>query len=204
MKIITISREFGSGGRELGKRLADAMGITCYDQQIIEMIAEKEQLDKTYVANKSERSISAFYPTTIARGFYRPNYAMIQSAQIMASEHELIKKIASEGNCIIVGRAADVILADMQPFSIFVCADDETKLQRCRARADSDEKLTDKELLRKCCEIDKRRAAYRKMFTGKKWGEASGYHLCVNTSGKEIKQLVPGILEYIQNWISEE
>lgn len=204
MRIITISREFGSGGRELGKRLADALSVPCYDQQIIEMVAEKENLDKTYVANVTERSISTFYPTTIARGFYRPNYAMMQSTQIMSSEHELIRKIASEGNCVIVGRASDVILADMKPFSIFVCSDDESKLKRCHARAKSDEKLTDKEMLRKCREIDKRRASYRKMFTDKKWGVASGYHLCINTSGKEIKTLVPGILEFIDRWHSEE
>ena len=168
------------------------------------MISEKENLDKTYVENMTERSISAFYPATIARGFYRPNYALMQSAQIMASEHELIRKLAEEGACVIVGRAADVILADKQPFSIFVCADQESKLRRCRARAEAGENLTDKEILRKCREIDKRRASYRKMFTDKKWGEASGYQLCINTSGKEIKNLVPGILEYIKNGTAEE
>ena len=204
MRIITISREFGSGGRELGKRLAEALGIPCYDQQIIEMVAEKENLDMTYVSNVSGRNISTFYPTTIARGFYRPNYAMMQTAQIMASEHDLIKKIANEGSCLIIGRAADVILAEHKPFSIFVCADEESKLKRCHARAKVDEKLTDREMIRKCREIDKRRASYRKMFTDKKWGEASGYHLCINTSGKEIKALIPGILEYIGRWYSEE
>lgn len=204
MKIITISREFGSGGRELGKRMAEALGIPCYDQQIIEMVAQKENLDKTYVSNVAQQNISAFYPATIARGFYRPNYSIMQSSQIMASQHEMIKELASEGSCVIIGRAADVILADQKPFSIFVCADEESKLKRCHARAEADEKLTDKEMLRKCREIDKRRASYRKMFTDKKWGEASGYHLCVNTSGKEIKTLVPGILEYMKQWDLED
>lgn len=203
MRIITISREFGSGGRELGKRLAEELGVPCYDQQIIEMVAEKENLYKTYVSNVAGQNISAFYPSTIARGFYRPNYSIMQSTQIMASQHDLIRKLASEGSCVIIGRAADVILADQKPFSIFVCADEESKLKRCHARAKADENLTDREMLRKCRDIDKRRASYRKMFTDKKWGEASGYHLCVNTSGKEIKPLVSGILEYIERWYSE-
>ncbi len=204
MRIITISREFGSGGRELGKRLADALGIPCYDQQIIEMVAEKEKLDKTYVANCSEKDFRAFYPSTIASGFSRPNYAVLQTMQIMASEHDLIKKLASEGACVIVGRAADVLLANQKPFSIFVCADEKDKLARCRERAEEHEHLSDKEILRKCREIDKRRRTYREMFTGKKWGESSSYHLCINTSGKEIKDLIPGLVAYINNWYSEE
>lgn len=204
MRIITISREFGSGGRELGKRLADAFGVPCYDQQIIELVADKENLDTTYVANRTEKDLRTFYPTTIARGFYRPNYAMMQSVQIMASEQEIIKKFASEGDCVIVGRAADIILAEYDPFRIFVCADEVSKVARCMARAEADEKLDEKEIARKCREIDKRRASYRRMFTDKKWGEASGYDLCVNTSGKEIKALISPILTYIEAWYSED
>lgn len=66
-KIITISREFGSGGRELGKRLSEALGIPCYDQQIIELIAEKENVNKTLVNNRTGKDLRSFYPTTIAR-----------------------------------------------------------------------------------------------------------------------------------------
>ena len=197
MSIITISREFGSGGRELGKRLADALGIPCYDSQIIEMVAQKENLDKNYVASRSENEIRMFYPSTIARGFSRYNYAMLQSVQIMASEQELILKLAEEGDCVIVGRAADIILADKKPFRIFVCADEQSKLERCRARAEEDENLSDKDILRKCREIDKRRASHRKMFTERPWGSASGYDLCINTSGKEIKELIDPIVAYI-------
>lgn len=204
MRIITISREFGSGGRELGKRLADALGVPCYDQQIIELVAEKENLDTTYVANRTEKDFRAFYPTTIARGFSRPNYAMLQTVQIMASEQEIIKKLASEGDCVIVGRAADIILAEHKPFRIFVCADEASKIARCIARAEANEKLGEKEMIRKCREIDKRRASYRGMFTNKKWGEASAYDLCVNTTGKEIKVLIPSLLSYIDAWYSEE
>lgn len=203
MRIITISREFGSGGRELGKRIADALGIPCYDQQIIELVAQKENLDKTYVANRSEKDIRAFYPTTIAHGFSRPNYAMMQTVQIMASEQEIIKKLANESDCVIVGRAADIILSEYKPFRLFVCADEASKLKRCKERAENDEKLSEKEILRKCREIDKRRASYRRLFTDKKWGEASGHDLCVNTTDKEIKTLIPSLIKYIEAWYSE-
>ena len=204
MKIITISREFGSGGKELGKRLADALGIPCYDQQIIEMVAQKENLDATYVANRSEKDIRAFYPATIARGFYRSNYVIMQSVQVMTAEQEIIKQLAQAGDCVVVGRAADVILEEYHPFRIFVCADEDAKITRCKARAEAEEKLSDKEIRRKCREIDKRRASYRKMFTDKKWGEASASDLCINTTDKEIKTLIPALLSYIEAWYSEE
>ena len=204
MKIITISREFGSGGRELGKRLADALGVPCYDQQIIELVAEREKLDKTYVASRSEKDIRVFYPTTIARGFYRSNYMVMQSVQIMSAEQDIIKKLAASGDCVIVGRAADVILEEYKPFRIFVCADDASKIARCRSRAESNENLSDKEILRKCREIDKRRSSYRRMFTDKKWGDASGSDICINTTGREIKTLIPSLSDYIEAWYSEE
>ncbi len=204
MKIITISREFGSGGRELGKRLADALGIPCYDQQIIELVAEKEKLDKTYVANRSEMDIRAFYPTTIARGFCRTNYVMLQTVQVMSAEQEIIRKLAADGDCVIVGRAADVILADLKPFRIFVCADESAKLARCRSRAEADENLSDKEILRKCREIDKRRSSYRRMFTDRKWGDASEYEFCINTTDRQIKTLIPALAAYIEAWYAED
>lgn len=203
MKIITISREFGSGGRELGKRLADALGIPCYDKQILDMVAERKQLDPQYVESQSEKDLRTFYPTTIARGFAMPNHAILQTAQIMASEQEIIRKLSEKEDCIIVGRAADILLANKNPFRIFVCANEASKITRCRARAEGNEPLSDKEILRKCREIDKRRASYRKFFTDQKWGNASEYELCINTSGKEIKTLIPSVAAYIENWFTK-
>ena len=84
MKIVTISREFGSGGRELGKRLADALGVPCYDQQIIEMIAQKNNMDKNYIAHVSENDVRVLYPSTIGKHFIAPNYIGQQSIQILA------------------------------------------------------------------------------------------------------------------------
>lgn len=87
MKIITISREFGSGGRELGKRLADALHVPCYDHEIIEMVAQKSGLDKDYVAHVSEKDIRVFYPATIAHRLIAPHPVMQQPVSVAVAEH---------------------------------------------------------------------------------------------------------------------
>ena len=203
-KIITISREFGSGGRELGKRLSEALGIPCYDQQIIELVAEKEKLDANYVASMSERDMNAFYPATIARGFHRTAYAVLQPTQVMSAEHDMIRKLAAEGDGVFVGRAADIVLEQLNPLRIFVYADEESRVQRCRERAPEGEQLTDRELLKKCRELDRRRADYRALFTDIGWGKAEAYDLCINTSGRNIKAMVPAIAAFAESWFEEQ
>ncbi len=199
-RIITISREFGSGGRELGKRLADALGIPCYDHQIIEMVAQKHGVTKDYVSHLSETDMRTFYPTTIGRGFVAPNYALQQSIDINQAHNQIMRELAESGDCVIVGRCADVVLGDLSPFCILVYADMESKLRRCMAHRHGDEHLTERQMLRKIRQIGKRRRAYRLSATGKKWGHKESYHLCVNTSGKEIKSLIPGLVAYVNAW----
>lgn len=198
--IITISREFGSGGRELGKRLSEALGIPCYDHQIIEMVAKEQGLDKNYVAHMSENDLRAAYPATIARGFVAQSYTVQQSVQIAAAQHRLIRELAEKGDCVIVGRCADTILEDLSPLNIFVYADKDSKLNRCLARADKGEALTRREILRKMKQIDRNRAEYRKIYSGTTWGRKENYHLCINTSGKEIKSLIPALTAYAKAW----
>ena len=204
MKIITISREFGSGGRELGKRLADTLGIPCYDQQIIEMIAQKKKLDKDYVAHVSEKDIRILYPSTIGKHIIAPNYAAHPSVQIAAEQKKLIEELAEQGDCVMVGRCADVILRSYHPLNIFVYADQKTKVARCLERADEKENLSSEQIIRKMKEIDKNRASYRAMFTDIRWGSKESYHLCINTSGKEIKKLVSGVASYVNTWFDGE
>lgn len=203
-KIITISREFGSGGRELGKRLAEALGVPCYDSQIIEMVAEKQGLDKDYVESASERDISAFYPTTIGVRFSSTSFFINQSVELFTEQTKAIRELASKGDCVIVGRCADIILSEQKPFNIFVYADKESKIKRCMERAKDGEVLTEKDIEKKMKEIDKGRADLRKALSEFKWGEKEGYHLMVNTSGKEIKTLVPGLAEYVKGYFDRD
>ncbi len=203
-KIITISREFGSGGRELGKRLSEALGIPCYDQQIIELVARDRGLDSGYVAHMSENDLRAAYGATIARGFVTQNYNVQQSVQIAAAQHRLIRELAEKGDCVIIGRCADTILEDFSPLNIFVYADRDSKLRRCVARADEKEALSERDMLRKMRQIDKNRAEYRKLYGSGVWGRKENYHLCVNTSGREIKSLIPALTAYVKAWFGEE
>ena len=204
MRIITISREFGSGGRELGKRLADALGIPCYDHEIIDMVAEKHGLNKNYVSHISEKDIRVFYPSTIGHRFLTYQSALQQPVKIAVAQQEMIRQLALQGDCVFVCPCADVLCKDLNPLNMFVYADRLSKLKRCETRADESECLSEKELLRKMKQIDKERAAYRELFTEEKWGRKEHYHLCINTSGKEIKTLVPAIAAYVNIWFEQK
>lgn len=94
MRIITISREFGSGGRELGKRLAETLGIPCYDHEIIDMVADRYGMDKNYVSHISEKDIRVFYPSTIGQRFMMNSSVLQQSVKVAAAQHEMIRQLA--------------------------------------------------------------------------------------------------------------
>lgn len=201
MRIITLSREFGSGGRELGKRLSESLGIPCYDNEIIKMIAEKHGFNEEYVSQMSEKSIQAAYPLTIGKRFSAaPSYQTKQAITIAVEQQKIIENFAKQGDCVIVGRCADIILAEYNPFKIFVYASEKSKLERCLARADGEEKISPAIMRRKMREIDKGRADCRSFYTNTKWGAKENYHLCINTTNTEIKKLVPAISKYIQIW----
>ncbi|MBQ2062472.1 MAG: cytidylate kinase-like family protein [Oscillospiraceae bacterium] len=204
-RIITISREFGSGGRELGKRLADALGIPCYDHEIIQMIAQENGFDERYVANVSEKSIEAAYPLTIGHRFtVSPMPAMEQPIRVAVAQREILENFAKKGDCVIVGRCADVILKDYRPLNIFVYADMDAKIARCQERAPEGENLTRKELERRIRQVEKCRRQFREMYSEIKWGEKEAYDLCINTSGREIKSLIPALVGFVNCWFGQE
>ena len=202
MRIITISREFGSGGRELGMRLAEALGIPCYDHELIEEVAKQNNMDVEQVSNISERDIQLYYPLTMGRRFASMLKVDTRPVQVVVALQEAIRRFAHQGDCVIVGRCADVILKDMEPLNIFVYADAASKLRRCEQRAPEDEKLSTPALNRLIAQVDKDRAAYRDLFSDGQWGKKEAYHLCVNTSGKQIKQLVPALAGYVNCWFA--
>lgn len=204
MKIITVSREFGSGGRELGKRLSDYLVWDYYDSEIISMVAQESGLDADYVENLSNhgwKNRSITFRTTLSS----PAYLQASKVSLLLKQKSVIEKIAAMGkDCVIVGRNADVILRDFEPFNIFVCAKAEAKIDRCIRRASSDEKLTEKELIRKMKQIDKVRAETREIMSDSVWGERSAYHLTVNTTDWNIKELVKPVAETAQAWFRRE
>lgn len=202
-KIITISREFGSGGREIGKRLADELEINYYDRDIITEIAKQTGLSEEYINDTSEK-VSYSYPNKFARSFI--TYSNLQSNQteILVATSRVLKEIAKKGDCVIVGRGANVILKEHDTMNIFVYADMESKIKRCHEKSNENEKLTDKEIRNKIIQIDKGRKNYHKIISNLEWGYKENYNLCVNTSGIELKNLIPSLAEYIKNWFKNK
>lgn len=201
MNIITISREFGSGGRELGKRLADQLNYDYYDSEIISMVAKESGMDADYVEKTLNDHGWKNQAITFRGTLSSSAYIQASRVNLLLQQKKVIEEIASFGkDCIIVGRNADVILRDLRPFNIFVCASTEAKVQRCRERAPEGENLTRKELIRKMKQIDKIRSDTREILSGSSWGQRDAYHLTVNTTDWNIKELVPAVADFAQRW----
>ncbi len=199
-KVITVNRQFGSGGREFGKRLAEKLGIAYYDSEIISEIAARSGLAVEYVNNIVEHKPIIYYPITIGRTFVTHAPQPLDfNTRIYNEQHRLIRELAEKSDCVIIGRCADYILGDIRPLRIFIYADMPVRLERCRQKAPVDEKMTDKQLVRHIEEIDKGRSEYYKYFTGKKWDDMKHYDLCLNTSSTPIKTLAESLSYLIQN-----
>ncbi len=199
-RVITIGREFGSGGRELGRRLSEELGIAYYDQEIITEIAKRTDMSETYIRQISESRPVISFPIHVRHSFYSgSNTALKQSVAVFAEQHKLLKELTEKSDCIIVGRCADYILRDENPLRIFVYADRESKIKRCIERKSGDEHLTEAQIAKKMKEIDKNRAQYYEFFSERKWGARENYDLMINTSGADIKKVSAAIAGYLKN-----
>lgn len=200
-KIITIGREFGSGGRELGRRLAEALGYEYYDKEILTAIAKKTSLSEEYVKEVVDKTPHNLFPITVGQSFpYVDQYQVSQLSTIYGAQYEIVRELAEKSNCVFVGRCADYILKDYNPYRIFVYADKEFKIQRCLNREDATVQLTYKEVEKNMKKVDKGRAKYYNYYTGNKWGDIRNYELCINTTNKVIKNIVPVIAKmFIEN-----
>ena len=206
-RIITVSRQFGSGGRELGKRLSDLLGWDYYDREIIQMLSEQQGLDPEYV----HRALSGHgwhqYQLNYRNSFRQPMDANWRHTEVLVKQREIIREIAAEGNdCVIVGRDADVILQEEKPFRIFVCADIQSRLARCarfEEKKEPDERLSDKEILRNIRRIDRNRRQIREILTGKSATDGSAFDLTVNATGWDIKKLAAAVAEFSGRWFEK-
>ena len=143
-KIITISREFGSGGREIGRRLAEAMKIAYYDQEIVAALIKRTKKAEEYVHYMEKERPLPLLPITTARTFGLPtNYAVTENLNFYMQESKIIQEVAEKSDCVIVGRCADYVLRDMKPIRLFIYADMEYKIVRCKAKGDDIENLAD-------------------------------------------------------------
>ncbi|MBR6901228.1 MAG: cytidylate kinase-like family protein [Synergistaceae bacterium] len=195
-KIITIGREFGSGGREFGRKLAELLQFPYYDREIISEIAKRTSLSEKYIQNIAEHKPVIPFPIHTGRTFWAvvPDYG--QSVQ--SEQHNIIREAASKSDCVIVGRGADYILRELNPFRIFVYSSIESKMKRCRENQSNDYEqgsgtMNDKELARKIEQINKSRADYYEFYTGQKWGDKTNYDLCINTSFIEPEKIAEAV-----------
>ena len=197
-KIITIGREFGSGGRELGNRIAENLGYAYYDEEIISAIAERSELAEDYVRQVVENRITAYYPITVASTFSAiPTDSLYGiNNSIFAAQTEILESMAQKSDCVIVGRCADYILAKYHPFRIFVYADMETKIARCREKGEGQ---SDKELEKYIRTVDKSRAQYYRFYTGQTLEDRLNHDLGVNTTNMEIKPIAEAIAAMLRN-----
>ena len=196
-KVITIGREFGSGGRELARRLSEILGFEYYDSEVLAEIVRHTQLSENYVNEIVEGKSHRLYPITVehtlSTGF---DYNIQRIQEIYSAQTEVIRDMAEKSDCVIVGRCADFILRDnenIQLFRLFVYADIESRMRRCYERASEGESFTDKELKKHIIRIDKARASYYEDYTLQKWGSKANYDLCINTSNISIEEIAPVI-----------
>ncbi len=195
-RIITIGRQFGSGGREFGKRLSDELGYAYYDKEIVTEIAKRTSLAENYVRDIMEKKPGTFFPITTARTLHTTmvasNHLLEQQTAVYAEQANLLRELAEKSDCIIVGCSADYLLKELSPLRIFVYADLDARVKRCREKGE-EPTLDDKQLRKKILRVDKNRAKHYQYYTGQKWGAREHYDLCINTSISSIKTLAHSV-----------
>lgn len=206
MRIITVSRQFGSGGRELGKRLADLLGWDYYDKWIIEAIAEAQGMDPDLVRETLSRHGWHNVQLTYRNSFAHLGFDHEMRTTLLKRQREIIQSIGAAGNdCVIVGRDADVILQEYRPFRIFVCADLQARLDRCMEYENKRPpscRLTEKEILRNIRQIDRSRNRTREILSGKHRSDSSMFDLTVNATAMDIRLLSAAVADYSRHWFA--
>lgn len=169
--LITISREFGSGGRELGRRLSKLLNIAYYDQEIVTEIAKRTDLAERYIEQVIEQNPIPAFPIHIGRSLYPLSNPIYEQRQaVMLEQNRIIREMAERSSCVIVGRCGDYILKDFHPFRIFIYAELEHRIARCMERRTEEENYSLEEMERKVLSIDKNRRKYYEYYTGKNGG----------------------------------
>ena len=198
--IITIGRQFGSGGREIGKRLADELGIEFYDKELLSRAAKDSKICKELFETHDEKPTNSFLYSlvmdTYSMGFASGSVnEMPLNHKIFLAQFDAIKKIADEGPCILVGRCADYALESYDNVvNVFIHADLDARIRRI-ARLYN---LTDAKAKDTIVKADKKRASYYNYYTNKKWSDSASYELCLNSSELGIEGTAKAIEQYVQ------
>ena len=193
-KVITISREFGSGGRELGVKLADKLGIPFYDKELISMAADDINIAEDAFQHYDEHIV---VHDPLDRQFYHAFsevYQIPMSDQIFVAQSNVIRRLTSYGPCIIVGRCADMILTDS--LNLFIYAKMKDRIRRM-LELESEAESDGKEMERRIREVDRKRKEYYQYYTGNTWGRAQNYHLCLDSGPVGVEGCLRAVLAYL-------
>ena len=199
-KIVTISRQYGSGGRYIGENLAKAMGVPCYDEKLIDMVAKESGFAQSFVAEKGERMTGSLLfniasSLSFANNVFSTNNGVTLQDEIYFTQNRIIKELADKGPCVIVGRCADYILREREDcLNVFIFADNESKIER----AEKFFNITREEAPAVLKKKDKARANHYKYYTDQEWGMASNYDLCLNSGLIGIEGCVKAIQQVLE------
>ena len=198
--IITIGREYGSGGRQIGQEVAKYFGIKCYDKELLERAANDSGICKELFEHHDEKPTNSFLYSlvmdTYSFGYSSAGFNdMPMNHKIFLAQFDAIKKIANQGPCILVGRCADYALESYKNrVSVFIHADLSARIKRIARLYD----LTDAKAKDLIIKTDKKRASYYNYYSNKKWADAESYDLCLDSSKLGVRGTADAILSYIE------
>ena len=200
--VITIERQYGSGGRITGMRLAEELGIHYYDEEILKMTSETSAIGEQYFRLADEKAGNNLLYRTVTNmkpGLTAPvkdGHRLGSPENLFRFQYEVIRKLAESENCIIIGRCGNYVLQDQldDVVRIFVYADTVTRVRRIM---DVD-KVDEEEALRRMKKIDKERTEYHKYFTGRNWMDMENYDLPINASRIDYDQMIKLIKDYLK------
>lgn len=200
--IITIGRQFGSAGREIGEKIAEHFDIKCYDKELLTRAAKESGFCEEMIEDLDERPTNSFLYNlvmdTYSFGYNASSFVdMPLSHKVFLAQFDTIKKIASEGPCVIVGRCADYALAEQKDcLHIFIHEDQKTKIERIMVKYQLTEQKA-KEMINK---KDKQRQNYYNYYSSKKWGKADSYDLTINSSILGVDGTIKLLIKYIEDY----
>ncbi len=196
--VISIGRQFGSGGREIGQKLSADFGIGYYDKELMKLAAKESGLTEAFFEKADERApgtlMHALAVTlSTGGGLFQPN--ALSGENLFNFQSEVIRQLAAEQSCVIVGRTADYILRDNpRCINIFIHAPLAARIERIMKTENLDAKKAE-ELIRK---TDKSRAAYYNYYSGKVWGDSASYHLSIDSTALGIDMTIQFIRDFVE------
>lgn len=198
--LITIARQYGSAGREIGRKLAADLGVKCYDKELLSVAAKESGISQELFETHDEKPTNSFLYSlvmdTYSLGYSTSSFVdMPINHKVFLAQFDTIKKIANKESCVIIGRCADYALEEFpNAISIFIHADLEKRIPRIMRLYNLKEDKAKEVILK----TDKKRASYYNYYSNKKWGEAKGYHLSVDSGLLGADGTVQLIKDYIE------